>query len=563
MYRIISFFIFCLYFQFINAAPKATEIVASFGNTLSSWCKTDDISCRESLEKLCSGLKSCRVEDKILADYLFLKGQPDHETFCLDSYLNMFENVINDNVSYSLSNITLETEDKFPNGQVLSFVTADVQYSGARKYNVRNLFLVRGDKISGIYNYSSKYGFNHLNGSLIEALKKGDYSYITSFDDGYATVGKDGRYGLIDLKGNVIIPCIWDAIEYSQNGCFARGYNYKETKSETNYDLRYNGKKMPFYMKTFIVGREKIPTTFSEGYAVVMNDDDKYGFLKEDDLTYSNVDFKYDDATRFCDGYAFVKINGRTEIIDKKFKTILKDNASFKIIDRPYEGLVKVMNINRKFGFMDLKGKLVIPFVFDNVENFVNGLAQVENGDWSNRKVGFINKSGEFAIPMTLNGCWSVGFEDGYVEVSKDITSDYYRNGKVEKVTEHKATLMGTNGEPIPGFGWDYYDVRRFCDGLARFKDTVNGKYGFLNTKGEVAILPTYSFAQFFVDGYSCVGIVDDKGNHKYGSINKDGVLVIPYIYDKVFYFNGGVANVVKDGKAGLIDAFGNSTFNE
>lgn len=548
--------------QIVHAADNAVDIVKSFGITMSTWCKTDEISCREKLEKMCSGLKSCRVEDKILADYLFLKGQLDHETFCLDSYLNMFETISIDGVTYGLENVRLETEDHFPDGQSLSFVTAEVKVTGKMNYNVRNLFLVRGDKISGIYNYTSKYGFNHLNGSLITALKEGDYSHIYSFTDGYAVVRKNGKAGLIDLKGNLVVPCIWDEIDYIGAGVFARGFNYKTDNYDACYDLRFKAQKVPFYMQTWIVGREKIPTTFSEGYAVVVKDD-KYGYLREDDVEYKNIDFKYDDATRFCDGYATVSLNGKKQIIDKQFKTVLKEPPPYKFIDRPYEGLIKVVDGNKKFGFMDLKGNLVIPCVYDDVEHFVNGLARVMEGNYLNSKIGFINKAGKVVIPLELSGTWSAGFEDGYCEVSKDITFDYYSNGKLEKKKERRATLLGTNGQPLPGFGWDYFDVRRFCDGLARFEDKVNGKLGFLNKKGEVAILPTYSFAQFFVEGYSCVGIIDENGKHKYGCINTDGVLVIPYIYDAVFYFNGGVANVVKDGKAGLVDAYGNSTFTK
>lgn len=47
----------------------------------------------------------------------------------------------------------------------------------------------------------------------------------------------------------------------------------------------------------------------------------------------------------------------------------------------------------------------------------------------------------------------------------------------------------------------------------------------------------------------------------KYGCINTDGVLVIPFIYNDTFSFNNGIALVIKDGKTGLTDTFGNSYF--
>ena len=123
---------------FADNAPK--DVVNLFGSTLSEWCRTDKIECRVNIEKLCSGKKSCRVEDKVLADYLFKKGQSDHETFCLDSYLNMFEDLISDGVTFNMTNIKTETQDKYPDGQILSFVTADIRITGKLNYEIKNLF---------------------------------------------------------------------------------------------------------------------------------------------------------------------------------------------------------------------------------------------------------------------------------------------------------------------------------------------------------------------------------------------------------------------------------------
>ena len=61
-----------------------------------------------------------------------------------------------------------------------------------------------------------------------------------------------------------------------------------------------------------------------------------------------------------------------------------------------------------------------------------------------------------------------------------------------------------------------------------------------------------YDFASFFVDGIACVSIDDKYGKYKYGGINTDGILVIPCIYDNIFYFENGIALVEKDDQVGL-----------
>lgn len=551
-----------LYVLSVHAASTPEDVVRQFGNTLSEWCRSDKIESRIDIEKLCSGKKSCRVEDKVLADYLYRKGQSDHETFCLDSYLNMFEDLISDGITFNMTNIKTEAQDNYPDGQVLTFITANIILSGALNYEVKNLFLVRDGKISGIYHHSTARSFSHLNGSLIKALRENNYTNIYEFINGFAVVADvNRRYGVIDVKGNVVVPCKWDAMDYVGDS-FAYGFNWKtDDKSLCVYDLRRGGKETPFnQVITWIVGREKIPTTFSDGYAVVQNKEGKYGFLQESDLTYENVSFEYDDASRFCDGYAVVRKNGIAMVINKEFKPVLKEKSNYHfIIDRPYEGTITVKNNNNKFGRMDLQGKMIVPCSYDNAEGFVSGLCRVEIGDFTDRKIGFMNKKGNMVIPVgSLSGCWSVGFEDGYIEATKEITLEYYKDGKVIKSKELRGTLLGIDGNPLPGFNWDYSGVRRFCDGLARFEQ--NGKSGYLNRKGEVAILPTYEFALFFKDGYACVGQKVD-GKMKYGCINTDGVLIIPYIYDNPFFFDNGVATIVQDGKAGLIDAYGNTSF--
>ena len=74
----------------------------------------------------------------------------------------MYKELIDNGIDYQMYNVELEHSDMKPDGQ-LSFVTADVEVSGTVNKIETNLFLVRGDKIVGIYSYSSKLGFPHLN----------------------------------------------------------------------------------------------------------------------------------------------------------------------------------------------------------------------------------------------------------------------------------------------------------------------------------------------------------------------------------------------------------------
>lgn len=132
------------------------KVVSDFGEAIEKWCKTEDFKYREIAENLCDGLKKCRVEDKIHADYQTSQGFRNYDTFVLDSYLNMFENEMSDGLSYKLSDIKVVDQDHMPDGQILTFITANIEVSGKLNHSVEDLFLVRDDKISGIYSYSSQ-----------------------------------------------------------------------------------------------------------------------------------------------------------------------------------------------------------------------------------------------------------------------------------------------------------------------------------------------------------------------------------------------------------------------
>ena len=59
------------------------------------------------------------------------------------------------------------------------------------------------------------------------------------------------------------------------------------------------------------------------------------------------------------------------------------------------EGLARVER-NGKYGFIDEKGSLIIPCIYDDVSSFNEGLASVKR----NGKYGFIDKKGNIIVPF-------------------------------------------------------------------------------------------------------------------------------------------------------------------
>jgi WG containing repeat len=73
------------------------------------------------------------------------------------------------------------------------------------------------------------------------------------------------------------------------------------------------------------------------------------------------------------------------------------------------EGLAAVRNQEHKWGYIDTRGQLVIPFMFQSASQFSDGLAQAE----LNQKFGYIDKSGNFVIrpQFAMAGAFSEGLQ--------------------------------------------------------------------------------------------------------------------------------------------------------
>lgn len=155
------------------------------------------------------------------------------------------------------------------------------------------------------------------------------------------------------------------------------------------------------------------------------------------------VPFQYDYVEKFSNGLAFVSVNKENENIESKYidttgVTVIYlppllskvnpgywDGVACREMEHRFScGRAPVYHAdNKKFGFINRKGKVVISCIYDCVGVFSEGLAYVallENGD--KEEVGYINKRGKLkvALPDSLtqdqgDGCYFYGtpFKNG------------------------------------------------------------------------------------------------------------------------------------------------------
>ena len=206
------------------------------------------------------------------------------------------------------------------------------------------------------------------------------------------------------------------------------------------------------------------------------------------------------------------------------------------------EGLAPVA-LNGKYGYIDTEGNTVIPFQYDWALRFYDGLAAVElDGKW-----GFIRKDGTVAVPI----CYELyhSFGEGLAPVERDGVWGY----------------VDTGGNTVIPFQYDTdYGAEPFSEGLAKVQK--NGVTQFIDKSG--AVVFTVDDAEYrvignraaFSDG-RCPVLVDSMEGAQAvshcGAIDTTGKLVIPAIYENALAFSGGLSLAQLDGKYGYIDVNG------
>ena len=197
------------------------------------------------------------------------------------------------------------------------------------------------------------------------------------------------------------------------------------------------------------------------------------------------------------------------------------------------EGLAPIAIVtNRKYGYINTKGEIVIRAQFDNAAPFKNGIAQVWLGanndpqNYDRGKVGLIDKSGEVII-----------------EPQFDAVGDFSEGLALAKIGK-KWGYINLNGELVIKPQFEF--ALNFSEGLAAVKK--GDKVGFIDRTGKFVIEPKFDNARQFSEGFAPVKL---KKYGNWGYIDKTGRLVLEAgFYDSSPFVNGVVSVITKEGNS-------------
>lgn len=422
----------------------------------------------------------------------------------------------------------------------------------------------------------------------------------------------------------------------------------KQNKAVSNVKIMHDQERRFYYIANTESGKlikflpYKMVNDFKEGMALVETDNG-IGFINEQGAEIVPPDGKYQWGRDFSEGMA---------IVGKKNEKGWRDYAGFinksgeVIIPLVYqdannfgEGLAPVKKDN-KWGFIDKSGKTIIPFDYYEAYTFSCSLAEVHKKDSADfySKSGYIDKKGKIVIPIIYKSVSEFHkLSPGYRAFVHDNDDKYYliddkgnklfdfgytyeqnlynsqsKKHEPTKVIQYPDNIYWANNsrlnltyhQPYLRYGTYDVDINNFIvkpiysdrltsqenyfvlspehkKGVCHIDEIVPAKYNFvfdqdklyyaiwegIQTKtgidGGKYVLYTYSGKKITKyddnDSYDEItpffeGCARVKRNGKYGFIDEKGNEIIPLEYDNASVFSSGLVAVSKNAKAGAIN---------
>jgi hypothetical protein len=276
----------------------------------------------------------------------------------------------------------------------------------------------------------SGYGFIDRKGQwLVQPI----YQNVGRFNEGKAFVAKDDLYGYVDKYGKEVIPC-----QFEDAGSFLNGYAAIKQGGWTGF-IDKTGTVIIKPAYTVNVSHPK----FIDGLAPVFGADEQTGFIDTSGQWYISTQFasagnfvdglawamwqqddsaaehgftikggyidkegvyiippEYDFGWDFSEGYATVWVRSEDKqhkiwkVIDKE-GTVVLDKLPYRNVGAMGNGLIPIQDEDMKWGFMNIKGEVIIPPLYTGIHHFKNGIARMEVGTAFANTIVYINMKGE------------------------------------------------------------------------------------------------------------------------------------------------------------------------
>jgi hypothetical protein len=311
-----------------------------------------------------------------------------------------------------------------------------------------------------------------------------DFTWLAPIENGLVLFIKNHKYGVMNLKQEIIIPAIYDNI-YGKGNYFCVEEKFIkgvfDKKGNLIVPIKYES--IEVLDDFFRCSSQNISSLLDEkGNILIPNVKGDFYFF-DDDCFYTNIGGYYQYFN--TKGEKTIPKYLSTKTLSAKYKSVIDSNKTVFLMKRE-EGAEKIaigrynsgwsgislseglVNFDGKY--FDLEGNIVIDQndKYSKVEPFSNGYAAVKK----NNKWGYINKKGEIVIPFDF-----------------DVANPFSENGLASVVVNKKTGFINAKGDVvIPLIYENPYSAYSFYKGIAnpRFDDNKGIRYIYIDSKGKL-----------------------------------------------------------------------------
>lgn len=404
------------------------------------------------------------------------------------------------------------------------------------------------------YRKGLKWGFSdRYKTIMIECI----YDEVKRFNSAFSIVKLDGKYGVINEAGAVVIPIIHAGVNACED-CFLTNIG-GEWSDEEHWVL--GGKWGAYNSASEMI----IPHIYDKIYRCKYNYyvylDEKQGVVNKlgeiiAPCIYDKLNISESDNGGL--DWICLEKDGVTTWLDSNNEPI----EHFMPGENLYCGKKWLYRIDKgdKYGYVDDKGNIIIPAEFEEIDMYGDDRIMVcKNSKW-----GLYDLEGTVIFPPEANEPVEY-YEDWLTAKIGDNYLARYKNEEDILFTDYADFFCNFNGYFVfakdhgeqadenerSGYGcvdkdnnviipFKYSFITGFYSGV--FEVTMDDKYFSLDVNGNELFSERYEFkteytgeyAQVFVGNNYSAGYLKQDG--KWGVINSKGEVVIPIIYDSLYY---------------------------
>jgi hypothetical protein len=390
-------------------------------------------------------------------------------------------------------------------------------------------------------------GFINRKGKLLVSAQ---FDKADAAKNGYFIVRKNGRYGLVNPEGEIVIETQFKELKFQDNENLAgkdfylwevrdslnnglESFSADSLIAESSSEYRYFLNDQSFVSKH--KAKEIRVITVPEKKSV-KNDFPYITWEHKGKVAYEDFDCNLIvppvyDSVRYIpsDSIFIVFWKGKIGFLENDGTEIMSLNNKYKKIYNFSDGRVRIMKEGR-YGFLDRFGNVRVSPQYENVQDFSEGYAGVFlTGKW-----GFIDKDEKLVV------------QPFYSEVRP------FTYGVAQVREKSKWSFVNTVGKRINSSPYDEI----FPAENKKWFIVSNKKYGLADSAGKEILGTKYEIIRDLNNGYIIV-----KKNGKWGVLDDKENFVIPVEYDAMgydpfnnYFFAGSagstrVINISKSGK--------------